>query len=446
MKIDGIESISSLAGFNMMTDGSGASFGMSTINLKDWSDRKKSVNEIIDTLIKSTKHINDATIQFFPPPAVPGFGNASGFEMQLLDRTRTGNLERMAEVTKDFIKELKKRPEIRNVFTSFDPSFPQYMIHVDFDAAARKSVNVEKSMENLQALIGSYYVTNFIRFGQLYKVMLQAHPRYRALPGDLLKLTVKNNEGEMVPYSAFCKMERVFGPEQWTRYNMYTSAMLNGEPAEGYSTGDAIDAITEVAGKHLPKGFSFEWYGMTKEEVSSGNQVIYIFSICLLFVYLLLAAQYESFLLPFPVLLSLPAGIFGSFLFLMLFGLENNIYAQVSMVMLIGLLGKNAILIVEYAAREQRNGCPAIQAAMDGAVARIRPILMTSFAFIAGLMPLILANGAGAIGNKTIGTAAAGGMLVGTLCGTFIIPGLYLLFAKLQEKTTEGEVQKQIHF
>lgn len=439
-KIEGIESVSSLAGFNMMTDGTGASFGMSTINLKNWDERKASVNEVMEALEEQTKHITDASIQFFPPPAVPGFGNASGFEMQLLDKSGTGNLAKLAQVTDTFISALSKRPEIRNVFTSFDPSFPQYMIHADFDAAAKKKVSIEQAMDNLQTLIGSYYVSNFIRFGQLYKVMLQAHPKYRALPDDILQLKVKNADGEMIPYSAFCKIERVFGPEQWTRYNMYTSAMLNGESAEGYSSSDAINAIKEVAAKHLPRGFDYEWSGITKEEVASGNQVIFIFSICILFIYLLLAAQYESMLLPFPVLLSLPTGIFGSLLFLMLFGLENNIYAQVSMVMLIGLLGKNAILIVEFAAKKQQEGLSPLKAAIEGAISRVRPILMTSFAFIVGLIPLILSSGAGAIGNKTIGTAAAGGMLIGTLAGVLIIPGLYLLFAELQKKFSSKKI------
>jgi HAE1 family hydrophobic/amphiphilic exporter-1 len=289
-------------------------------------------------------------------------------------------------------------------------------------------------LNNLQALIGSYYATNFIRYGQMYKVMVQADPKYRSQPEDLLKLRIKNADGEMVPYHAFTRIERVFGPEQLTRYNMYVSAMLNGEAASGYSSGDAIKAIEETAQKHLPTGFDYEWSGMTREEILSGNQVVAIFSICLLFVYLLLAAQYESFLLPLPVLLFLPIGLFGSFLFLSLFGLENNIYAQVSMVMLIGLLGKNAILIVEFALLKQAEGRTVLEAAIDGAVARLRPILMTSFAFTAGLIPLMIASGAGAIGNKTIGSAAAGGMLFGTLFGVIIIPGLYYIFASIGNK------------
>ncbi|MCC6180871.1 MAG: efflux RND transporter permease subunit [Bacteroidia bacterium] len=432
--IEEIESTSTLAGFSMMTDGSGASFGMSTISLKAWKDRNKTADEIIALLEEKTKHIKDAEIQFFPPPAVPGFGNASGFELRLLDKTGSGNLQQTYDVTLKFIEEVKKRKEIKDIFTSFNPTFPQYLIHIDQDIASKKGISVDNAMSNLQTLMGSFYATNFIRFGQMYKVMLQADPKYRAQPEDILKLRVKNKDGEMVPYSLFSKIERIYGPEQLTRYNMYTSAMLNGEAADGYSSGDAIKAIEEVAKNTLPRGYSYDWSGMTREEIASGNQVIFIFSICLIFVYLLLSAQYESFLLPLPVLLSLPVGIFGSLFLLWILGLENNIYAQVAMVMLIGLLGKNAILIVEYAIIKQKQGLSSIEAAKEGAMARLRPILMTSFAFIAGLIPLMMASGAGAIGNKTIGTAAAGGMLFGTVFGVLIIPGLYVMFAKNKPK------------
>lgn len=428
-KMTEVESISSLSGFSMMTDGVGASFGMSTINLKSWDNRKATADDIITQLTEKTKHIKDAAIQFFPPPAVPGFGNASGFEVRLLDKTGSGNLQKTAEVANKFIESLKKRPEIKDAFSSFNPNFPQYMIHMDQDMAAKKGISVDAAMGNLQSLIGSFYATNFILYGQMYKVMVQADPKYRALPEDIMKLRIKNKSGEMVPYSIFSRIERVYGPEQLTRYNMYVSAMLNGEAAKGYSSGDAIRAIEEVAKTELPRGYAYEWSGMTREEVLSGNQVASVFLLCLLFVYLLLAAQYESFLLPLVVILSLPIGIFGSLFFLYLFGLENNIYAQVAMVMLIGLLGKNAILIVEFAVLQQKQGKTLLKAAVGGAVARFRPILMTSFAFIAGLIPLMFASGAGAIGNKTIGTAAAGGMLFGTLFGVIIIPGLYVIFA-----------------
>lgn len=438
-----VESISSLSGYSMMTDGVGASFGMSTINLKPWDVREKTAVDLIQDLNDKTKHIKGADIQFFPPPAVPGFGNASGFEVRILDKTGAGNLQKTAEVTNSFLDDLRKRPEIKEVFSGFNPNFPQYLITMDQAAAAQKGISVDRAMSNLQALIGSYYATNFIRYGQMYKVMVQANPEFRAKPEDIMKLRVKNKDGEMVPYSIFCQISRVYGPEQLTRYNMYTSAMLNGEPATGYSSGDAIRAIEEVAKTSLPRGYTYEWSGMTREEVLSGNQVIYIFLICLLFVYLLLAAQYESFLLPLPVLLSLPVGIFGSLFFLWISGLENNIYAQVAMVMLIGLLGKNAILIVEFAILEQKQGRTRLRAAIGGALARFRPILMTSFAFIAGLIPLIFASGAGAIGNKTIGTAAAGGMFLGTILGVLVIPGLYVVFAQINKTSRKKKEKKE---
>ncbi|MCG9881438.1 MAG: efflux RND transporter permease subunit, partial [Bacteroidia bacterium] len=413
--IPAIESVSALAGFSLLTDGSGASFGMGTISLKPWSDRKENVDEVIKLIEEKTSHITDASIQYFPPPAVPGYGNASGFEFRVQDKTGKGDLQYTQKVTDDFLKELNQQKEIKAAFSSFNANFPQFIIHIDREMAAQKGIAIEDAMDNLQSLIGSFYATNFIKFGQMYKVMVQADPNYRAQPQDILKLYAKNNMGEMVPYSAFASMERIYGPEQLTRYNMYTSAMVNGEPADGYSSSDAIEAIKRVGAEKLPKGFAFDWSGMTRDEILAGNQAIYIFIICLIFVYLLLAAQYESFLLPLPVILSLPAGVFGAFFLLLILGLENNIYAQVALVMLIGLLGKNAILIVEFAVLKHKQGLTPFEAAIEGSKSRLRPILMTSFAFIAGLIPLMLASGAGAIGNRTIGTAAAGGMLFGTV-------------------------------
>ncbi|MET3880556.1 HAE1 family hydrophobic/amphiphilic exporter-1 [Chitinophaga sp. OAE865] len=429
-----VESVSTLAGYSLVNEVAGASYGMGMVNLKSWDERKASVQDIIEILQKKTAAIADASIEFFPPPTVPGFGNSSGFELRLLDRSGTGDLRQTAQVTNQFIDALKKRPEIGSAFTSFDAEFPQYLIHVDQAMAAKKGVSIENAMSNLQTLMGSFYASNFIRFGQMYKVMVQADPSYRAKPDDLLRLYVKNDRGEMVSYSDFVKLERVYGPEQLTRYNMYTAAMINGDAKPGFSSSQAIAAVQEVAATELPRGYSYEWSGMTREQILSGNQAVYIFIIVLVFVYLLLAAQYESFLLPLPVLLSLPAGIFGAFLSLKLLGLENNIYAQVALVMLIGLLGKNAILIVEFAILRNKHGATILAAAKEGAVSRLRPILMTSFAFIAGLIPLCIASGAGAMGNRSIGTAAAGGMLIGTIFGVLIIPGLYVLFASMIRK------------
>jgi HAE1 family hydrophobic/amphiphilic exporter-1 len=437
--VDAIESFSTLAGFSLLTDGSGASYGTGIITLKPWEERKETVDELTEIIRSKTSGIKDASIQFFPPPAVPGFGNASGFEFRIQDRSGSGDLQKLAAVSTNFAQKLNEAPEIQNTFSSFDPSFPQYLLEIDQEAAAQKGVNILPAMDNLQTLLGSFYATNFIRFGQMYKVMVQVDPRYRAHPDDVLKFYAKNKSGEMVPYSSFVKMKRVYGPEQFTRYNMFTSAMVNGEPAPGFSSGAVLDLIRTEAQKSLPRGYTLEWSGMTREEDLAGNQAVFIFAICLLFVYLLLAAQYESFLLPFPVLLFLPMGAMGTYAFLYMFGLQNNIYAQVALVMLIGLLGKNAILIVEFAIAKQKEGASIIEAAKEGAFSRLRPILMTSFAFVAGLIPLMLASGAGAIGNRTIGTASAGGMILGTVGGLLVIPGLYVVFATLSAKWSKNE-------
>lgn len=430
--IEGVDNVTTLAGYSIVTEIAGASYGMGMINLKDWSNRDISVNDFIAKLTEKTKGISDAQIEVFAPPTVPGFGNTSGFEMRLLDKSG-GPISNTDEVTKNFIKELNASPEIQNSFTSFDATFPQYMIHIDYDLAAKKGISVDNAMSTLQTMLGSFYATNFIRFSQMYKVMVQASPQFRKNPESILDMYLKNDAGEMVPFSTFIKLERVYGPEVLTRYNMYMSAMINGEPAPGFSSGEAIAAVEKIAAEKLPGKFELEWSGMTREEILSGNQTIYIFALCLLFVYLLLAAQYESLLLPFPVLLSLPVGVFGSYLALLAVGLDNNIYAQVALVMLIGLLAKNAILIVEFAMAQNKVGQGITEAAIEGARLRFRPILMTSFAFIAGLIPLCIASGAGAIGNRSIGTAAAGGMFIGTVFGLLIIPGLYILFAKLEK-------------
>ncbi|WP_278021880.1 efflux RND transporter permease subunit [Flavobacterium ginsengisoli] len=435
--IKGVDNVTTLAGYSIVTEIAGASYGMGMINLKDWSERDISVTQFMAELTEKTKNITDAQIEIFAPPTVPGFGNTSGFELRLLDKSG-GSITNTDKVTKEFIKELNASPEIQNSFSSFDATFPQYLIHIDYDLVAKKGISVDNAMSTLQTMLGSFYATNFIRFSQMYKVMVQASPQFRQNPESILDMYLKNEAGEMVPFSTFIKLERVYGPEVLTRYNMYMSAMINGEPAEGYSSGDAIAAVEKIAAEKLPSRFELEWSGMTREEILSGNQTIYIFALCILFVYLLLAAQYESLLLPFPVLLSLPVGVFGSYIALVMVGLDNNIYAQVALVMLIGLLAKNAILIVEFAMAQNKLGRDIVEAAIEGARLRFRPILMTSFAFISGLIPLCIASGAGAIGNRSIGTAAAGGMLIGTVFGLLIIPGLYILFAKLEKRMSKS--------
>ncbi|MFN8290230.1 MAG: efflux RND transporter permease subunit [Chitinophagaceae bacterium] len=432
--IEDVKSVSSLAGFEILSEGTGANTGTCLVNLKDWKERKHSVKEVIAELEERAKNIKGAEIEFFPPPAVPGYGAAGGFELRLLDKAGSGDYKLMEKVNNDFLQELNKRPELSSVFSFYSASYPQYMLNIDNDIAQQKGVTIDNAMNTLSTLVGSNYETNFIKYDRQYKVMVQASPEYRALPEDLLKLYVKNDKGEMVPFSAFMRIDKVYGLSEITRHNLYNSSEISGGAAPGYSSGTAIKVINDVAKTKLPRGFGIDWAGISKDEVDQGNQAIYIFLISLTFVYLLLAAQYESFLLPLPVILSLPAGIFGAFLLLKVMGLENNIYAQVAMVMLIGLLGKNAVLIVEFAVQKHKSGNSVLKSAIEGAAVRFRPILMTSLAFIAGLVPLVFAKGPGAVGNRTIGSAAAGGMLLGTVFGVLLIPGLYYLFAKISEK------------
>jgi len=441
-KEDGVESVSSLAGYEILSEGTSANSGSCLINLKDWKNRRRTAKEIIADLEKKSKSITGANIDFFQPPSIPGYGAASGFELRLLDKTGNDDYHQMEQVSKDFVKELNKRPEVGAAFTFYSASFPQYMLRINNDIAEQKGVTLGSAMDNLSALVGSDYETGFIRFGKPYKVIVQAEPQYRAFPQDLMQLSVKNNQGEMVPYADFMQLEKVYGMSEITRYNLYNSAEVSGSSASGHSSGQAIKAIQEVAEKTLPHGYGIDWAGISKDEVSRGNEAILIFLICLGFVYLILSAQYENFILPLPIIACLPAGICGAYIFLKVMGLENNIYAQVAMVMLIGLLGKNAVLMVEYSVQRKNLGMSVFRAAIEGAVARFRPILMTSLAFIAGLLPLVVSTGPGAIGNRTIGTAAVGGMLFGTVFGLILIPGLYFIFGTIAEKMTMVKYQR----
>ncbi|HNO05295.1 MAG TPA: efflux RND transporter permease subunit, partial [Flavobacteriales bacterium] len=429
-EIPEIESVSSLAGYEIMTEGRGSNAGTCLINLKPWHDRHKDVNEVMEELEHLTKDLG-AVIEYFEPPAVPGFGSSGGFSLRMLDRTNGTDYHEFDRVNKDFMAALAKRKELTGLFTFYAANYPQYELIVDNQVAMQKGVSIGKAMENLNILIGSDYQQGFIRFGRYFKVFVQAGPEYRRYPSDLADLFVKNEEGEMVPYSSFMRFEKRLGPNEITRYNMYNSAAIRGLPAAGYTSGDAINAIKEVAKASLPRGYDIAWEGLSFDEAQRGNEAVYIFLIVLIFVYLVLAAQYESFVLPLVVLLSLPVGVLGSFLMLKMMGLANDVYAQIGIIMLIGLLGKNAVLIVEFAVQKQRAGATVREAAIEGARARFRPILMTSFAFIAGLIPLVVATGAGAIGNRTIGSSALGGMFVGTLLGVLIIPGLYFVFATM---------------
>jgi len=429
--VPGIESISTLAGYEVLTEGRGSNAGTCLISLKPWSERKESIHDIVASLEKKAQEIPGATIEFFEPPAVPGYGAAGGFQLQLLDKTNSGDYKALEKVNEEFIAQLKNRKELAGLFTFFSANYPQYELKIDNDLAMQKGVSIGNAMNTLSIMIGSTYELGFIKYQRFFKVYVQASPEYRRLPEDILNMWVKNEKGEMVPFSAFMHIEKTQGANEINRYNMYTTASIRGDAAQGYSSGEAIKAVQEVAAKTLPRGYYIDWGGLSKDEVGLGNEAIYIFLIVLAFVYMVLAAQYESFLLPLAVIFSLPAGIFGAFLFIKMMGLANNIYAQVGLVMLVGLLGKNAVLIVEFAVQEHEHGMSVRNAAIAGAKARFRPILMTSFAFIAGLIPLVIATGAGAIGNRTIGTAALGGMLFGTVFGVIIVPGLYFIFGTM---------------
>ncbi|MBT34130.1 MAG: hydrophobe/amphiphile efflux-1 family RND transporter [Thalassobius sp.] len=431
-EIDGVESVSSLAGYEIMTEGRGSNAGTCLINLKSWSEREHTVTEIMEELEEESRGLG-AIVEFFEPPAVPGFGSSGGFSMRLLDKTTSTDYQEFDRINQQFLDNLRKRKELTGLFTFFAANYPQYELEIDNKVAMQKGVSIGKAMENLNILIGSTYEQGFIRFGRFFKVYVQSAPEFRRLPSDVLNLFVKNEEGEMVPYSSFMKIKKKQGPNEVTRYNMYNSAAIRGLPAAGYTTADAITAIREVAQETLPKGYDIAWEGLSYDEANRGNESLYIFLIVLAFVYMVLAAQYESFILPLAVLLSLPVGIFGSFMLLKFMGLSNDIYAQVGLIMLVGLLGKNAVLIVEFAVMKRSQGASVLESAIEGAKVRFRPILMTSFAFIAGLIPLIIATGAGAIGNRTIGSSALGGMLFGTIFGVLIIPGLYYIFGKLAD-------------
>lgn len=439
-KVDGIESVSSLAGYEIMTEGRGSNAGTCLINLKSWEERDKKVTEIMEELEEKSRNIG-AKIEFFEPPAIPGFGSSGGFSMRLLDKSTTVDYKDFDKINKNFMDHLEKRKELSGLFTFFAANYPQYELEIDNELAMQKGVSIGKAMENLDILIGSTYEQGFIKFERFFKVYVQSDPKFRRLPSDVLNLFIKNDRGEMVPYSAFMKLVKTQGPNEITRFNMYNSAAIQGLPAKGYTTAEAIEAVREVAKETLPKGYDIAWEGLSYDEASRGNESIYIFLIVLLFVYFVLAAQYESFIIPLSVILSLPVGVFGSFLLLQVMGLQNDIYAQIGLIMLVGLLGKNAVLIVEFAVQKNQEGLSILDAAIEGAKVRFRPILMTSFAFIAGLIPLMLATGAGAIGNRTLGSAALGGMLFGTIFGVIIVPGLYYIFGTLAEgrKLIKGE-------
>lgn len=419
-----------------MISGAGSNYGMVIMRLKPWSERtrkEQSIQSIIGQLFAKTSGIRDARVVFFSPPTLQGFGISGGFSFELQDRTG-GDIASFYKVGLDFLATLSERPEIQYASTSFNPNFPQYQIDVNVAKAKEAGLTVNDIMSTIQGYFGGVYASNFNQFGKQFRVMYQAEPAFRANPESMNNIYVRNGDGVMAPITGFITLERVYGPQSISRFNLFTSMGVTGSPNPGYSSGDAIKAIEETAAAALPAGYSYEFSGMTREELSAGAQTVFIFLLVVLFVYLLLSAQYESYLLPFAILFSLPVGLAGAFIFAGLFNIDNNIYLQISLIMLVGLLAKNAILIVEFALERRRQGMSLVQSALKGAEARLRPILMTSFAFIFGLMPLLLASGAGANGNRSIGAGAVGGMLIGTVFGVFIIPVLFVVFQSLQEK------------
>lgn len=431
-EVEGVASVTSLAGYEILTEGRGSNAGSCLINLKDWSERKHGVKKIVEELEEKSKDL-PANIEYFEPPAIPGYGTSDGFSLRLLDKGSEVDYQEFDRINSEFLTALKERKELSGLFSFYSAKYPQYEILIDNKLAMQKGVSVGEAMENLNIMIGSTYEQGFIRFNNFYKVYTQSGPEFRKQPSDILNMYIKNEHGEMVPYSAFMQLKKTQGPNEITRYNLYVSSLINGMPATGYSSGDAINVIKEVAAKTLPRGYDIAWEGISYDEARRGNEALYILLVVLFFVYMILAAQYESFILPMSVLLSIFPGIFGSLFLLKTMHLANDVYAQIGIIMLVGLLGKNAVLIVEFAVQKQRQGATILEAAIAGAKARFRPILMTSFAFIVGLIPLVLATGPGAVGNHTIGASALGGMLFGTFFGIIIVPGLFFVFAKIQE-------------
>lgn len=417
--------------------GAGSNYGLGFVRLKDWDERgadSLSMEAITAKMFGVAATIPEANIVFFSPPSIPGFGRSSGVEVNLLDRT-SGSFTDLDNINKEFIANLSQRPEIQYAQSSFDTGYPQYELEINVPRAKELGVSVSSIFATLQGYIGSIFAADFSRFGKQYRVYVQALPEDRSDRDNLDQMFVRTNAGVMTPITEFISLERVYGPQSVTRFNLFNSTKITAATNPGYSSGDAIKAVEEVA-KSLPTTFSVAYSGLTREEVNAGNQTTTIFLLSLVFVYFLLAAQYESYLIPFSVLFSLPLGVFGAYFTTQLAGLQNNIYFQIALIMLLGLLAKNAILIVEFALQRRKHGLSILDAAVEGAESRLRPILMTSFAFILGLMPLALANGVGAEGNRSIGTGAVGGLLIGTVIGVFVIPTLFIFFQWLQEKAS----------
>ncbi|WHT74176.1 efflux RND transporter permease subunit [Myroides odoratimimus] len=435
-QIPGVEGVTIVSGFSFI-NGQGSNYGMAMIKLDDFKDRttpELATDAIIGKLFGiAATQFQDARMIFFQPPSIPGFGMSSGFEMKLLDKTG-GALTDFDQKSKEYLGALMQRPEILYAQSSFNTNYAQYELDLNIPRAKESGVLVSDIFSALQGYIGGIYAADFTRFGKQYRVMVQSLPEYRSDKNSLNEIYVRTASGEMTPVTQFVDLKKVYGPQSVNRYNLFTSSNITGAPKPGYSSGDAIKAVQEVAAQTLSTDYGIDFTGLSREEISSGNQTVMIFALCIIFVYFLLSAQYESYLLPLAVILSLPTGIMGAFIAQKYAGLENNIYFQIALVMLVGLLAKNAILIVEFALQRRQHGESIAESAINGAKARLRPILMTSFAFILGMMPLVFAKGVGDVGNRSIGTGAAFGLLIGTILGVFVIPVLYAIFQYIQEK------------
>ena len=415
--------------------GAGPSMGMFFINLKDWGERKgkgHSANDVVNRVYEIAPEVPDASLFAMTPPMIPGYGTGGGFEMYLQDKVG-GDINTFKEVADNFVAALNERPEINMAYSAFAADYPQFWVDIDAAKCERAGITTTEILETMSTYFGGGYVSNFNRFSKLYRVMIQADPASRVTPESLNHIYVRVG-GEMAPLSQFVKLTKTYGPESLSRFNLYNSISVSGDAAEGYSSGDALNAVRETAEKVLPRNYGFEFGGISREEAATGNNVAIIFAVCILLVYLILSGMYESLVLPLTVILSVPCGLMGSFLFAKLFGLENNIYLQTGLIMLIGLLAKTAILITDYAGERRRSGMSLKQAAIGAAKNRLRPILMTALTMVFGMLPLMFSSGVGANGNRTLGTGAVGGMLVGTLVLLFIVPALWIVFQGLQER------------
>ena len=444
-KIDGVKAVTNITGYSFMA-GQGSSYATVLIKMHPWDKRKMNTTQVSAILKSKTDSIHGGTFFFMAAPTLQGFGLGAGVEMKLQDRAGSGDLNKFYDITTNFVAKMQQREEVMMAMTNFNPNFPQKQIEADIPKIKAAGLTLTQVMNTLQVYIGSAYISTFNLYGKQFRVMVQADPKYRSKLDDLSGLFVQTSSGAMAPITEFIRVTNISAPPTLTRFNMFLSTDVTIIPnmLKGYNTGDVLKIIQEMSQDKsiLPDGYSYEYSGMTREEVKSGSQTILIFGICLIFVYLLLCALYESYIIPLSVIFSLPVGLAGVFIFLMIFGVSrgivNNIYVQISMIMLIGLLAKNAILIVEYAVQRRRQGMSIIDAAVNGAVARLRPILMTSFAFIVGLLPLMFATGAGATGNRSIGISAVGGMFIGTMIGVLVVPSLYIIFQTLQDKISKS--------